>query len=108
MPIPSVFSAYNSSIIRYHHNTHPSHTLPTNQSIHHPPFTGKAALLDRPLDIAVKAHEFLQGLTAAPQPLTKFDHLAVPGKRYSMENWGLMHYDEDRCAVVDLRGASIS
>eukprot|EP01025_Chloroclados_australasicus_P065595 TRINITY_DN8936_c0_g1_i3.p1 TRINITY_DN8936_c0_g1~~TRINITY_DN8936_c0_g1_i3.p1 ORF type:complete len:1062 (-),score=95.45 TRINITY_DN8936_c0_g1_i3:302-3487(-) len=57
------------------------------------------SLLDVPLQFAISALEFYEEWTQFEQPLQKFDLIAVPGKQFSMENWGLLMYDEKRFFV---------
>ncbi|MDQ5885529.1 MAG: aminopeptidase [Patescibacteria group bacterium] len=48
-----------------------------------------------PLEIAVKALEFLNGYFGVPYPLPKCDHVAIPDfSSGAMENWGLITYRE--------------
>ena len=60
---------------------------------------GRPEQLALPLAVAVGALDYYANYSATPQPLTKFDLVAVPGKGGAMENWGLLMFDETRCAA---------
>jgi len=51
----------------------------------------------------VGAIDFYEAWTGVPQPLPKFDLLAVPGKTGAMENWGLLLFDEFRFLLNHVR-----
>lgn len=44
----------------------------------------------------MRALDFYTQWTGVVQPLKVFNLVAVPGKKGSMENWGLLMFDEDR------------
>ncbi|KAG2429586.1 hypothetical protein HXX76_010820 [Chlamydomonas incerta] len=48
------------------------------------------------LDIAAAAYSYYAAYTGQPLPLPKLDLVAVPGKTYGMENWGLLLMDPAR------------
>lgn len=56
----------------------------------------------RPMYITLKMNHvclcrYYLAYTDYPLPLPKLDLLVVPGKAYSMENWGLLTFDSPRC-----------
>lgn len=44
----------------------------------------------------MRALDFYSQWTGIVQPIKVFNLVAVPGKKGSMENWGLLMFDEDR------------
>ncbi|KAG2488475.1 hypothetical protein HYH03_012980 [Edaphochlamys debaryana] len=50
------------------------------------------------LDLAAASYSYFLSYFASALPLPKLDLLAVPGKTYSMENWGLLIFDPVRFA----------
>ncbi|EFJ41093.1 hypothetical protein VOLCADRAFT_98977 [Volvox carteri f. nagariensis] len=49
------------------------------------------------LGIAEAAYSFYLNYTGMALPLSKLDLVAVPGKSYAMENWGLLMFDTESC-----------
>ncbi|GLI70097.1 hypothetical protein VaNZ11_014876 [Volvox africanus] len=52
--------------------------------------------LQSALRIAEASYSFYSNYTGKPLPLNKLDLVAVPGKGYAMENWGLLMFDTER------------
>ncbi|ELU06734.1 hypothetical protein CAPTEDRAFT_226393 [Capitella teleta] len=50
---------------------------------------------DFALTAAVAAQEWFEQYTALPNPTSKTDHIAIPGKGGAMESWGLITYSEE-------------
>ena len=48
------------------------------------------------LSLVLLLSRFYAWYTDMPQPLPKFDLVAVPGKTYAMEDWGVLMFDVDR------------
>jgi hypothetical protein len=67
---------------------------------------GRAAGMATALSFARKALPYYEAYFDAPQPLTQFDLVAVPGKAGAMENWGLLLLDEPR-ALHDPAAAGV-
>lgn len=63
------------------------------------------ALLDFPLDVAVRSIDFFDEYFNEPYPLPKADHVALPDfSSGAMENWGLITYREV-CLLADEKTA---
>lgn len=68
---------------------------------------GNDSLLTVPAAYANAAYQFYYDWTgvALPQQLGKLDLVAVPGKTFAMENWGLLLFDPERWGLdTCLRG----
>lgn len=57
---------------------------------------GKEGFMEEAVRVGYKALDYYTARYYVQQPVRKYDLVALPGKTYAMENWGLVIFDEER------------
>ena len=94
-----LMSTYLFAVVAGHLNQVQNHVAPQDST-----FTvrgwaapGREQLMAEATRIGHEALDYYNGMfTSVEQPITLYDFVAIPGKLYAMENWGLLMFDESR------------
>ncbi|GIL44145.1 hypothetical protein Vafri_1675, partial [Volvox africanus] len=91
-----IMPVYSLAIAAGNLTSQESTTSPMRLRVWGPSSMNVSRRLPLALRIAEASYSFYSNYTGKTLPLSKLDFVAVPGKGYAMENWGLLMFDTER------------